>query len=79
MIDSANFDERQVSGYVELVFAFQCFNVSNNRYLYEILVNKVVNRREIPLLLCFNKNDLPNAGPLKLIVSSLEKELYAEI
>jgi len=44
-------------------------------YLYDLLVNKTVNKRDIPILVFLNKSDLEKAWPESVIKSALEKEL----
>lgn len=46
-----------------------------NRYLYDILTNKEVVRRKIPLLLTCNKMDKVTAHSSNFIRGQLEKEL----
>eukprot|EP00026_Physarum_polycephalum_P014649 Phypoly_transcript_15187.p1 GENE.Phypoly_transcript_15187~~Phypoly_transcript_15187.p1 ORF type:complete len:269 (+),score=45.85 Phypoly_transcript_15187:65-808(+) len=58
VVDSADFKEQPVAG-----------------YLYELLVNKTVNKRDIPILVFLNKCDQERAWPESVIKSALEKEL----
>jgi len=44
-------------------------------HLYELLVNKIVNKREVPFLIFCNKIDLGTAVPTTAIQSDLENEL----
>jgi len=44
-------------------------------YLYDVLVDKTVNKQDIPILILLNKRDLENADPGNVIKSRLEREL----
>lgn len=48
------------------------------RFLYEILTNVTVNRRQVPILVACNKHDIVTASDANYVRNVLLKEMYRE-
>ena len=71
VVDAVDFDNevRTVAEYT-----FQLF-ISPARYLFDIITNKVFNKKRIPLQIACNKSDMLTARTKEFIKKELEKEM----
>jgi len=50
-----------------------------NRYLFDLFVDKTVNKQKIPFLIVCNKSEIITAKPKEIVQKDLEKEMYVPL